>query len=100
MLLLQDMGLQVLPPCCAWWLAGIMPVMTYGGFKRMTGFCKTAVPKVVEERLEAIKDNDEAVKVRCRAAGVWVWGREVCGCQWALVGEGVVHSLGGFQGQA
>ncbi len=36
--------------------------MTYGGFKRMTGFCKTHVPKEVEAALESIKDNDEAVK--------------------------------------
>ncbi len=39
-----------------------MPIMTYGGFKRMTGFCKTHVPKEVEAALESIKDNDEAVK--------------------------------------
>ena len=36
--------------------------MTYGGFKRMTGFCKTHVPADVEAALESIKDNDEAVK--------------------------------------
>ena len=42
--------------------AGVMPIMTYGGFKRMTGFCKTHVPKDVEDALESIKDNDEAVK--------------------------------------
>lgn len=41
---------------------GVMPIMTYGGFKRMTGFCKTHVPKDIEEALESIKDNDEAVK--------------------------------------
>ena len=40
----------------------MMPIMTYGGFKRMTGFCKTHVPKEVEAALESIKDNDEAVK--------------------------------------
>lgn len=28
----------------------------------MTGFCKTHVPKDVEDALESIKDNDEAVK--------------------------------------
>ena len=38
--------------------------MTYGGFKRMTGFCKTKVPKDVLDTLESIKDNDEAVKVQ------------------------------------
>ena len=37
--------------------------MTYGGFKRMTGFCKTKVPVEVSEALDSIKDNDEAVKV-------------------------------------
>ncbi len=41
-----------------------MPIMTYGGFKRMTGFCKTAVPDAMAAELEAIKDNEEAVKVR------------------------------------
>ena len=42
--------------------AGIMPIMTYGGFKRMTGFCKTYVPPEITKKLEEIKDNDEAVK--------------------------------------
>ncbi|CAL8464700.1 g4235 [Coccomyxa elongata] len=41
---------------------GIMPIMTYGGFKRMTSFCKTAIPAEISEQLEKIKDNDEAVK--------------------------------------
>jgi len=45
---------------------GIMPIMTYGGFKRMTGFCKTYVPPRVADALEAIKDNEEAVKVGAR----------------------------------
>ena len=36
--------------------------MTYGGFKRMTGFCKTYVPQDVLDTLESVKDNDEAVK--------------------------------------
>jgi methylenetetrahydrofolate reductase (NADPH) len=43
--------------------AGIMPIMTYGGFKRMTGFCKTRIPADILKALEAIKDDDEAVKV-------------------------------------
>ncbi|KXZ51560.1 hypothetical protein GPECTOR_12g523 [Gonium pectorale] len=43
-------------------LPGIMPIMTYGGFKRMTGFCKTKVPAEISDALEAIKDNDEAVR--------------------------------------
>lgn len=41
---------------------GIMPIMTYGGFKRMTGFCKTKVPKEILDKLESIKDDDEAVR--------------------------------------
>ena len=41
---------------------GIMPVMSYNGFKRMTGFCKTRIPKEIEEKLESIQDDEEAVK--------------------------------------
>jgi len=41
---------------------GIMPLMTYGGFKRMTGFCKTYVPQEILDTLEPIKDNEQAVK--------------------------------------
>lgn len=44
-------------------IPGIMPIMTYGGFKRMTGFCKTYVPQEILDTLEPIKDNDQAVKV-------------------------------------
>lgn len=47
----------------AFMIAGIMPIMTYGGFKRMTGFCKTKIPKDVADTLERIKDDEEAVKV-------------------------------------
>lgn len=43
-------------------LPGVMPIVTYGGFKRMTAFCKTYVPKHITNTLEAIKDNDDAVK--------------------------------------
>lgn len=53
--------------------AGIMPIMTYGGFKRMTTFCKTDVPQSITDALEAIKDNDEAVK----AYGIQL-GAEMC----------------------
>lgn len=41
-----------------------MPIMTYGGFKRMTGFCKTKVPADMAEVVEANKDNEEAIKVQ------------------------------------
>lgn len=47
--------------------------MTYGGFKRMTTFCKTDVPPAITDALEAIKDNDEAVK----AYGIQL-GAEMC----------------------
>lgn len=43
-------------------LPGIMPIMNYGGFSRMTAFCKTRVPQHIRNTLEAIKDNDDAVK--------------------------------------
>lgn len=43
-------------------LPGVMPVMTYAGFKRMTSFCKTAVPQHIADALEAIKGSEEAVK--------------------------------------
>lgn len=51
-------------------LPGVMPVMTYAGFKRMTSFCKTAVPQHIADALEAIKGSEEAVKVRMRAASL------------------------------
>lgn len=43
-------------------LPGIMCVSNYGGFKRMTGFCKTRVPKELMERVEANKDDADAMK--------------------------------------
>lgn len=54
-------------------LPGIMPIQTYGGFKRMTGFCKTRVPQSVLDTVEPIKDNDEAIK----AYGIHL-GYEMC----------------------
>jgi len=41
---------------------GIMPIQNYGGFKRMTGFCKTYIPDEINESLESIKEDDDAVK--------------------------------------
>ncbi|KAG9136205.1 hypothetical protein Leryth_003807 [Lithospermum erythrorhizon] len=41
---------------------GIMPIGNYGGFKRMTGFCKTKIPQDMMAALDPIKDNEEAVK--------------------------------------
>ncbi len=61
-----------------------MPIMTYGGFKRMTGFCKTKVPQEMADALEAIKDNEEACKVW---KGVEGCGRGVEGV-WKGCGRG------------
>merc|ERR1719478_1806285 len=41
---------------------GIMPIQSYAGFRRMTGLCKTFIPKQIDEALELIKDNENAVK--------------------------------------
>merc|ERR1719160_2091394 len=41
---------------------GIMPIQNYAGFKRMTGFCKTYIPKEIMEALEPIQNDDQAVK--------------------------------------
>ena len=43
-------------------LPGVMPILSYAGFKRMTAFCKTRVPAHALAVLELIKDSDEAVK--------------------------------------
>lgn len=43
-------------------LPGILPIQNYTGFKRMTGFCKTKVPKAIHDAMEPIKDDDVAVK--------------------------------------
>ncbi|KAK4804005.1 hypothetical protein SAY86_003822 [Trapa natans] len=41
---------------------GIMPINNYKGFLRMTGFCKTKIPREIMAALEPIKDNEEAVR--------------------------------------
>jgi len=52
----RDQGIQcpIIP--------GIMPIMTYNGFKRMTSFCKTKVPKEIADKVEEFKDSDDAIK--------------------------------------
>jgi hypothetical protein len=55
-------------------LPGIMPIMTYGGFKRMTAFCKTKVPQHIADTLEALKDNEDAIKVVVVVCVGGVWG--------------------------
>merc|ERR1719197_1937778 len=41
---------------------GIMPIQSYAGFRRMTGLCKTFIPKSIDEAIELVKDNEGAVK--------------------------------------
>lgn len=43
-------------------LPGLMPILSYAGFKRMTSLCKTHVPQHIWDSLEPIKDDDAAVK--------------------------------------
>eukprot|EP01026_Neomeris_dumetosa_P055067 TRINITY_DN4982_c0_g2_i1.p1 TRINITY_DN4982_c0_g2~~TRINITY_DN4982_c0_g2_i1.p1 ORF type:complete len:598 (+),score=95.62 TRINITY_DN4982_c0_g2_i1:193-1986(+) len=43
-------------------IPGIMPIMTYNGFKKMTMFCKTQVPTEIANKVEELKDNDAALK--------------------------------------
>ena len=42
-------------------LPGIMCISSYGGFKRMSKFCKTRVPESLADELDGIKDDDSAV---------------------------------------
>jgi len=39
-------------------LPGIMPLNAYGGFKRMTGFCKTRIPKNMMIEMDKFKGDD------------------------------------------
>ena len=41
---------------------GIMLIQAYGGFCRMTKFCKSCVPKTLKEDLEKVKDSSKDVK--------------------------------------
>ena len=43
-------------------LPGIMPIQSYQSFQRMTEYCGVSVPAAVMERLDPVKDDDEAVK--------------------------------------
>ncbi len=54
-------------------IPGLMCINAYAGFKRMTKFCKTRVPKYLEDKMESIKDDAVAVK----AFGV-DFGHQVC----------------------
>ena len=39
-------------------LPGLMPIQSYGGFKRMTGFCKTRIPPDMMLELDRLKGDD------------------------------------------
>jgi len=54
-------------------IPGIMCILSYAGFKRMGGFCKTRVPDKMAAELEALKDDKDAVV----DYGVR-WGIETC----------------------
>lgn len=43
-------------------LPGIMPLRNYGGFRRMTGFCKTRIPNELEDKLVALKEDEDGFK--------------------------------------
>jgi methylenetetrahydrofolate reductase (NADPH) len=43
-------------------IPGIMPIQSYGGFNRMTEFCKTKVPQHIRDSLEPIQHDEEKVK--------------------------------------
>lgn len=51
-------------------LPGIMPVQNYGGFQRMTQFCKTYVPPSITAALEPLKNDEAKVKDYGHVIGV------------------------------
>mmetsp|Transcript_31306 Transcript_31306/g.43397 ORF Transcript_31306/g.43397 Transcript_31306/m.43397 type:complete len:383 (-) Transcript_31306:136-1284(-) len=85
-----DVFIQFVKDCLAFGihapiLPGIMILNAHGGFKRMTGFCKTRVPVEIEKRVEELKDDPEGVK----AYGIEV-GADICR---KLLASGLVHGL-------
>ena len=40
-------------------LPGIMPLNAYGGFMRMTGFCKTRIPPAMKAKVEELKADEK-----------------------------------------
>ncbi|CAE7563393.1 MTHFR1 [Symbiodinium microadriaticum] len=53
-------------------IPGIMCISSKGGFKRMTKFCKTRVPKVLSMELDAAEDDEAAKAIGIR------YGTEMC----------------------
>jgi len=41
---------------------GLMCINAYAGFVKMTGFCKSRVPPALQEKMDALKDDKDAVK--------------------------------------
>jgi methylenetetrahydrofolate reductase (NADPH) len=41
---------------------GLMCINAYGGFCKMTKFCKTRVPEAVQAKMDSIKDDSDALK--------------------------------------
>jgi len=51
-------------------IPGLMLVQAYGGFTRMTKFCKSRVPTALRAQLEAVKASSKQVKVLGATLGV------------------------------
>jgi methylenetetrahydrofolate reductase (NADPH) len=43
-------------------MPGIMPIMSYGGLKRMCGFCKTRIPRDLAAELELLKKDEAGLR--------------------------------------
>lgn len=54
-------------------IPGLMCINAYAGFKKMTKFCKTRVPKDLEAKMDSMKDDAAAIK----SFGI-EFGAEVC----------------------
>ena len=58
---------QFVKDCRTWGInypvvPGLMCINAYPGFKKMTKFCKTRVPKSLEDKMESMKDKPDDVK--------------------------------------
>ncbi|KPA81817.1 putative methylenetetrahydrofolate reductase [Leptomonas pyrrhocoris] len=43
-------------------LAGLLPITTYAGFKRIVKLCKTHIPDDVRQKVESLKDDHDGLK--------------------------------------
>ena len=53
-------------------LPGIMPIQSYAGFTKMTGFCKTKVPQRILDELELVKDDDAKAQITINSNNIFV----------------------------